>query len=65
MLAGSAVIYLLGVGWLAFDLGVPVATGKTNAIALGLAPFVIGDAIKVVLAGGLTPFAWRLVGKRS
>jgi biotin transport system substrate-specific component len=65
MLAGSAIIYVLGVGWLAFDLGVPVATGKTNAIGLGLAPFLVGDAIKVLLAGGLTPFAWRLVGKRS
>lgn len=58
MLAGEVVIYAVGVTWLALDLHV----GAGRAIALGLTPFLIGDAIKVVLAAGLLPAAWRLAG---
>ena len=64
MLAGTAVIYTCGVGWLAIKLDIPVATGETNAIGLGLVPFLIGDAIKLIIAGVAAPAVWRLV-KRS
>jgi biotin transport system substrate-specific component len=63
MLAGSAAIYVCGVAWLAYDLDVPVATGDPSALALGFTPFVIGDVIKVALAGLIAPLAWRLVGR--
>jgi biotin transport system substrate-specific component len=56
MLAGSAVIYLLGVAWLAHHLGV----AGTEAVELGLTPFVIGDALKLTAAGVLLPVAWRI-----
>lgn len=56
MLAGTAVIYLLGVIWLAHVLDVGAAT----AVEKGLAPFVIGDAVKLVAAGALLPAAWRI-----
>lgn len=59
MLAGEAVIYAVGVSWLAVDLHVGVA----KAIALGLTPFLIGDAVKVAIASGLLPATWRLVDK--
>ena len=62
MLAGTVVIYVFGAAWLAHKLNIPVATGEKNAIAFGITPFLIGDAIKVVLAGGLTPLAWRFAG---
>lgn len=55
MLAGTAVIYLFGVTWLAHVIDVDAAT----AVEKGLAPFVIGDAVKLVAAGGLLPAAWR------
>jgi biotin transport system substrate-specific component len=61
MLAGSALIYLVGVPWLAAALDVPLG----RAVALGLTPFVIGDAIKLAVAAGLLPAAWKLVGKRK
>jgi len=61
MLAGTAVIYTCGVGWLAIKLDIPVATGETNAIGLGLVPFLIGDAIKLIIAGAAAPAVWRLV----
>jgi len=64
MLTGTAVIYTCGVSWLAIKLDIPVATGETNAIGLGLVPFLIGDAIKLIIAGAAAPAVWRLV-KRS
>lgn len=59
MLAGTAVIYACGVAWLVHHLNVPLADGDPNAIALGLTPFVIGDTVKLLLAGALTPLAWK------
>ncbi|MGB1610515.1 MAG: biotin transporter BioY [Ilumatobacteraceae bacterium] len=61
MLAGTAVIYTCGVSWLAIKLDIPVATGETNAIGLGLVPFLIGDAIKLIIAGAAAPAVWRLL----
>lgn len=55
-LAGSAIIYLFGVAWLAAYLDV----GATEAMELGLTPFVIGDLVKVALAGVALPAAWKL-----
>ena len=61
MLAGSAVIYMFGVPWLAHVLGVDAK----RAIELGMAPFVIGDAFKLMAAGLLLPAAWRLTRGRQ
>jgi len=57
MIAGEGVMYACGVTWLAVDLHV----GISRAIALGLTPFLIGDAIKATMAALLLPAAWRLV----
>jgi biotin transport system substrate-specific component len=64
MLAGTAVIYACGVVWLAHYLNIPVSPtgdGETNAISLGLTPFLVGDTLKLLLAGALTPLAWEAV----
>ncbi len=60
MLAGTAVIYVVGVAWLAHDLGID----STTAMEYGLTPFVVGDAIKLLLAGALMPAAWRFADRR-
>jgi len=60
MLAGEVVMYGVGVLWLAVDLHV----GAGRALALGLTPFLIGDAIKAAIAAGLLPSTWRLAGQR-
>jgi biotin transport system substrate-specific component len=59
MFIGNLVIYALGVPWLA------AATGQDLgwAIDKGLTPFLIGDAIKLVLAAALFPAAWWVVGR--
>ena len=54
MVLGSFVIYAVGATWLKFALGVTWLT----AMQLGVAPFLIGDAVKIALAAGLLPLAW-------
>ena len=60
MLVGSALIYAIGLPWLM------VVTGFSldEAIAKGLTPFLLGDALKLVLAAALFPAAWWVVGRR-
>ncbi|WP_328338722.1 biotin transporter BioY [Streptomyces violaceus] len=60
MLVGEAIIYAVGVPYLALSTGM----SATAAIAAGLTPFLIGDALKAALAMGALPTAWKLVGKR-
>ena len=57
MVAGEIVMYGAGVLW----LGVYLHIGLAKAIALGLTPFLAGDAIKAAIAAVLLPGAWRLV----
>lgn len=57
--AGSAVIYLGGVAGLVTLVGYTIG----EALALGVFPFLIGDAIKAAAAGIALPGAWRLLGE--
>lgn len=61
MLIGMAAIYAIGVPWLAYtyfegDLGQGIATGLT--------PYLLWDAVKLVLAAAAFPAAWWFVGRR-
>jgi biotin transport system substrate-specific component len=60
MLLGSAVIYAIGLPW----LGVVIGTSPADTIAQGLTPFILGDALKLILAAVLFPVAWWVVGRR-
>ena len=53
MVIGNCVIYLCGALWLANFIGF------AQAIAAGVLPFLYGDALKLVVAAGLMPWAWR------
>lgn len=55
MLLGSAVIYAVGVPYLAWSAHL----SATQAVSLGLRPYLLGDALKAALAMGLLPAAWR------
>lgn len=57
MLIGNVVIYLFGVGWLASFVG------WSKAMTVGVLPFLYGDALKVIIAAGLMPLAWRAFKK--
>lgn len=57
MLSGSVVIYLFGLPWLAHVANLDLS----GTLEAGLYPFVVGDLVKLYLAGMLLPGAWRLV----
>jgi biotin transport system substrate-specific component len=62
--AGTVTIYAFGLPWLAIVLskmGVPDVLGST--INGGLLPFLVGDALKALLAAGLLPLAWKAIGR--
>ncbi|MER7805917.1 biotin transporter BioY [Streptomyces sp900116325] len=61
MVLGSAIIYAVGVPYLALSTGMSASA----AIAAGLVPFLLGDALKAALAMGALPAAWKLVGRRD
>lgn len=65
-LAGSLIIYAFGAAWLAYDLGLPLTADQDepSAIAWGVAPFLVGDIIKALLAGAVLPAAWILAEDR-
>jgi biotin transport system substrate-specific component len=55
----SAVIYAIGTAWLCLDTGMSVSAG----ISAGVTPFIPGDVAKALLAAGLLPGTWRLLGR--
>ncbi|MCX5334085.1 biotin transporter BioY [Streptomyces sp. NBC_00140] len=59
MLLGEAIIYAVGVPYLALATGMSASA----AIAAGLTPFLIGDALKAALAMGLLPTTWKFVNR--
>lgn len=59
-LTGNLIIYGLGVAWLMNTFSWDLATG----VEKGMAPFIIGDTIKILLVGGVMPTAWKLAGDR-
>ena len=60
-LLGGAVIYAAGVPWLMAFLDVSF----TEALALGVTPFLIGDVIKAVIVAVVLPGAWALIGRSA
>jgi biotin transport system substrate-specific component len=62
----NSIIYLFGLPWLAFVLGNLGAANDLAAVtAAGLAPFIVGDALKMILAAALLPLAWKYLGKKA
>jgi len=57
MVIGNLVIYALGLTWLAIQIGM------ADALKYGLLPFLVGDALKILLGACLLPATWRLIGR--
>jgi len=53
---GTVIIYACGATWLSILFG-----SLSKAITLGIIPFLIGDAIKLIAAALALPAAWKLV----
>lgn len=54
-LLAEVALYLPGLAWLALFVG------PQRVLVLGLAPFVLGDVLKALIAGALLPTVWRWV----
>jgi biotin transport system substrate-specific component len=59
MVAGNVVIYAVGLPYLAASLGVDLGT----AFDLGMKNYLLGDALKILIAAGCLPAAWRLLDR--
>ncbi|HWV50813.1 MAG TPA: biotin transporter BioY [Microbacterium sp.] len=53
---GTLALYAFGVPWLALSLDISLG----EAVVLGMLPFLIGDALKIVVLGILLPSGWRV-----
>ncbi|MEO8570215.1 MAG: biotin transporter BioY [Chloroflexota bacterium] len=60
MFIGTAIIYAVGLPWLA----VVARLSLQDTIASGLTPFLAWDGAKLAVAAGLFTAAWWLVGRR-
>jgi biotin transport system substrate-specific component len=57
---GTAIIYAVGVPWLAVTAGMSLV----EAIQTGFLPFIGVDIVKLLAAAAVFPAAWWLVGRR-
>ena len=57
LIIGSVLIYIPGIFWLA-----KLYTWNKPILAWGLTPFLIGDALKILLAALVIPSMWKFIG---
>ena len=57
LIIGSVLIYIPGIFWLA-----KLYTWNKPILAWGLTPFLIGDALKILLATLVIPSIWKFIG---
>jgi biotin transport system substrate-specific component len=56
---GMVLIYACGLAWLSS------LVGWDKAVTFGALPFMLGDALKILLAMVTLPLAWRALGRRT
>jgi len=54
MFIGNILIYIPGLFWLGKFVG------WRKVLSVGFFPFVVGDILKIILAGTILPFAWKI-----
>lgn len=57
MLAGTAIIFILGIAWLSTFIGFE------KAVAAGMTPFVLSEGLKISLAVIVMPLIWKRLSK--
>jgi biotin transport system substrate-specific component len=68
-LAGAVALYVPGLIWLAVwaaqTQGMDASAAIQASLNWGLYPFVIGDALKAIIAGLAIPAAWNLAARKN
>lgn len=59
MVVGNLIIWVFGATGLALVLGLSAGA----AIASGVVPFLLGDALKILAAAAVVPAAWKLIDR--
>ncbi len=59
MIIGNVIIYTLGLAWLSRF------TGLETVLSVGMIPFIPGDILKIIIAAGLLPLGWKLLGRKE
>ena len=59
MVVGNLIIYVFGATILGFVLSLSPAAAWSS----GVAPFLVGDAVKIAIAVALVPAAWRMLDR--
>ncbi len=65
MCAGLILIYLFGATWLGMFVPTAIgasAIGMRAALLTGVVPFVAADVLKLLIAAGVVPSLWKLLG---
>ena len=69
IVAGEVVIFALGFVWLAWFAqlrsGADRPRRRRRPSAKGVAPFILADALKIVLAALIVPAGWSLMKPKS
>jgi biotin transport system substrate-specific component len=68
LIVGDVLVMALGFAWLAGFAQIPsgaTGIGMAKAWAGGVAPFLLGDLLKIVLVAFAVPAAWSLVDERE
>ena len=60
MICGLVVVFAGGVGWLMIG---STRLGFAAALAAGLYPFVLADLAKLLVASGVMPALWKVIGR--
>lgn len=58
---GTIVTFLVGLPWLAVTLGLDLQ----QTLQAGLYPFIVGGAVKAVIAAGVVTLGWRYVARED
>lgn len=58
---GTVVTFAIGLPWLAVTLGLDLQ----QTLQAGLYPFIVGGAVKTVIAAGVVTFGWRYVERED
>jgi biotin transport system substrate-specific component len=58
-LAGTAIIFAMGVVWLT------ILFGLSTAVTAGILPFLTSEAVKIALAVAFFPMAWKLADRQT
>jgi len=60
LILGSAIIFAFGLTWLHYSLDM----SWSQTLSVGLAPFIVGESIKIAITATSLPLIWKRISRR-